>query len=312
MTRDAKLTLLAGLVFIVLVGYLLSNMGESRPSSTPEYFMAGAPAGQSESGGLDAGVRDVARFDQASTLQRELERSSSDDATPAGTWTASPSDSPRHQAMASVVRPVDDAAEQRSTLPRVELPGAQGASDESVEWLDATVAWSALKSFVGSAGEKANEAPVVEDVEEPALPETVVVAGRSGEHVVAKGDTLSTIAQEQLGSGSRAAVRRLMEANPEIKNPNVVPLGFVLKIPPAESGAIAAATAAEPASPKVVMHKVKPNDSLTRLARRFLGDEKAWREIYELNKASIKNPNVLLVGQTLKIPVRQSSVNNQS
>jgi nucleoid-associated protein YgaU len=47
---------------------------------------------------------------------------------------------------------------------------------------------------------------------------------------------------------------------------------------------------------------VAAGDSLATIARNVLGDGSRWREIYELNKDKIKNPDVLLEGTELKLP----------
>lgn len=47
---------------------------------------------------------------------------------------------------------------------------------------------------------------------------------------------------------------------------------------------------------------VKAGDSLSKIAKALLGDANRWQEIYEANKATIKDPNVLSVGQELVIP----------
>lgn len=56
--------------------------------------------------------------------------------------------------------------------------------------------------------------------------------------------------------------------------------------------------------PKV---RVKPGDTLASLAGRYLGDAQAWVAIYEANRATIKNPDVLTPGQILIIPGAQIS-----
>ncbi len=47
---------------------------------------------------------------------------------------------------------------------------------------------------------------------------------------------------------------------------------------------------------------VKAGDSLSKIAKEVYGDAARWPEIYEANKATIKDPNVIVVGQELKIP----------
>lgn len=50
-------------------------------------------------------------------------------------------------------------------------------------------------------------------------------------------------------------------------------------------------------------YTVKPGDTLSRIAASTLGDAQRWREIYELNKATIgPNPNLIRAGMTLQLP----------
>ena len=49
-------------------------------------------------------------------------------------------------------------------------------------------------------------------------------------------------------------------------------------------------------------YTVKPGDSLWKIAQRQLGSGTRWGEIYETNRNTIKDPNMIYVGQTLAIP----------
>jgi nucleoid-associated protein YgaU len=53
---------------------------------------------------------------------------------------------------------------------------------------------------------------------------------------------------------------------------------------------------------KVRTYVVKSGDSLSKIAQQFYGDAKRWPEIFEANKDKIKDPNVINVGQELRIP----------
>ncbi|MEB3236103.1 MAG: peptidoglycan-binding protein [Candidatus Sericytochromatia bacterium] len=63
---------------------------------------------------------------------------------------------------------------------------------------------------------------------------------------------------------------------------------------------------AEPEAPKELSYAVTKEDrqaGLSGIARRYLGSEARWREIYELNKELIgANANMIHIGQTLKMP----------
>lgn len=49
-------------------------------------------------------------------------------------------------------------------------------------------------------------------------------------------------------------------------------------------------------------YTVRQGDSLSKIAQRLLGDASRWREIYELNRQSIQNPNLIYPGQVFVLP----------
>ncbi len=49
-------------------------------------------------------------------------------------------------------------------------------------------------------------------------------------------------------------------------------------------------------------YTVQPGDTLSGIARKTLGDGNRWREIYELNRDQISNPNLIHPGMVLKLP----------
>ena len=51
-------------------------------------------------------------------------------------------------------------------------------------------------------------------------------------------------------------------------------------------------------------YTVTKKDTLRSIARKELGSDKRWREIYELNKDKIKNPDILLEGMKLTLPAK--------
>ncbi|MGR3302041.1 MAG: LysM peptidoglycan-binding domain-containing protein [Candidatus Scalindua sp.] len=50
------------------------------------------------------------------------------------------------------------------------------------------------------------------------------------------------------------------------------------------------------------IHKVKPNDSLFKISRKYYGDATEWHKIYEANKDEMSGPNAIYIGQELLIP----------
>jgi nucleoid-associated protein YgaU len=64
----------------------------------------------------------------------------------------------------------------------------------------------------------------------------------------------------------------------------------------------AAAPAAAPASGGGRSYTVKAGDSLSKIALALTGDLNNWKAIYEANKDTIKDPNVVRPGQVIRIP----------
>lgn len=61
-------------------------------------------------------------------------------------------------------------------------------------------------------------------------------------------------------------------------------------------------TEEEPA-PDAITYTIVKGDSLWKLAVKFYGNGFKWSKIYQANKDTVKNPNVIYVGSTLVIPV---------
>lgn len=49
-------------------------------------------------------------------------------------------------------------------------------------------------------------------------------------------------------------------------------------------------------------YRVKPGDSLSKLAHRYLGNANRWPELYAMNRGSVANPRMIRVGQVLNLP----------
>ena len=58
-------------------------------------------------------------------------------------------------------------------------------------------------------------------------------------------------------------------------------------------------------SPKLGFgYEVQAGDSLSKIAKHVYGDASRWKEIWEANKASIPNPDLIHPGQQLSMPPR--------
>ena len=49
-------------------------------------------------------------------------------------------------------------------------------------------------------------------------------------------------------------------------------------------------------------YTVVAGDTLSKIAKREYGDASKWHQIYEANRDTIKNPDLIYPGQTFKIP----------
>ncbi len=121
-------------------------------------------------------------------------------------------------------------------------------------------------------------------------------------YTVQSGDSLSRIAQRALGDGNRW--RELFDLNrDQISNPDVIHPGQVLKLPGGSSAPAPAAPPPPPPKPAPgPTYTVGSGDTLSGIASRTLGDGNRWREIFDLNRDQLSNPNVIQAGQVLKLP----------
>ncbi|MCK4343469.1 MAG: LysM peptidoglycan-binding domain-containing protein, partial [Phycisphaerae bacterium] len=174
---------------------------------------------------------------------------------------------------------VDDV---RHDLPPVTLPPLVSERDEAP---------------VATVAELADDSLAVE--ERPSPGEAVVLAdARSGaeagpvsrpvlkKYRVVKGDNLTRIAGRECGSRDPRLVKLLMDTNPRVRKRNGHVLAGEALLIPDEATArqmLAAWAEKEKSETKNVRwYTIKPNDSLTGIARRYLADGRRWREILQL------------------------------
>lgn len=55
-------------------------------------------------------------------------------------------------------------------------------------------------------------------------------------------------------------------------------------------------------APRVTEYTVKRGDCLWNIAKKYLGDGARYKEIYELNRGKIRNPNLIYAGEVLRLP----------
>jgi nucleoid-associated protein YgaU len=62
-------------------------------------------------------------------------------------------------------------------------------------------------------------------------------------------------------------------------------------------------TAADPPPSRTVIHKIRDGDTLTSLARRYLGDGGRFQEIFAANRQRLPNADVLPIGVEIEVPI---------
>ncbi len=49
-------------------------------------------------------------------------------------------------------------------------------------------------------------------------------------------------------------------------------------------------------------HEVQPGDTLSKIAQKYYGDSSLYQQIFEANRDTLQDPNLIKVGQKLRIP----------
>lgn len=132
-------------------------------------------------------------------------------------------------------------------------------------------------------------------------------------HTVKRGETLWSIAEHHLGSGSRypeivTLNRKLLNGKPGFLLP-----GWVLTLP-AGSQAVASQTSVATNDNGNSRYTVLKGDTLSEIAARRLGDARAWPRIFEASRdltqpdgRRLRDPNLIIPGWTLLIPMSAES-----
>ena len=121
-------------------------------------------------------------------------------------------------------------------------------------------------------------------------------------HFVRSGETLSAISKKYYGTPDHAG--QIARDN-NIGNPQRIRVGtrLVLADEPGASIRSPRTTASTPTRPvgrRVIT--VREGETLSEIAKRELGSEGKWHELWEMNKKAVPNPNRLQPGTTLNLP----------
>lgn len=137
-------------------------------------------------------------------------------------------------------------------------------------------------------------------------------------HTIKPKETLAAIARREYGD--EKLWRQLAQFNRDrVPNPDVVPTGVTIRLPskeellgitsasstpPRQGGESSGATQGDQPSSSSGhrTYTVQPGETLSRIAKRLLGSENRWREIVDLNKDVIKNPDNVTAGTVIRVP----------
>lgn len=130
-------------------------------------------------------------------------------------------------------------------------------------------------------------------------------------YVVRPGDTLSSIASNELGSVSLADNIFLLNRD-VIADPDHLLVGIKIRLPirddhfgqgdGSHNNSPAAGIGRRPTYGIGRTHTVVRGETLSSIAQRYYGSSSAWRFLFEANKTIVPNPNTLSVGTELSIP----------
>jgi nucleoid-associated protein YgaU len=190
-------------------------------------------------------------------------------------------------------------------------PGQPGAARTTAK------SAKSARSAVASLPQMEAAAPVSTDdsapTTRPVTNDTTPTANGVRTHTIAKGETISSIAQAVYGSPNYWPY--IVRANPGMVAEKIRP-GMTINLPP-ESEVKGAATnnttvadtsgpKPDTTSPKLDTDKeyeVQSGDSLAKISMKLYGNSSKWQAIYDLNKDAIgDNPAKLKVRSVLKLP----------
>lgn len=126
-------------------------------------------------------------------------------------------------------------------------------------------------------------------------------------HFVVQGDNLTKLAERYYGD--RDYARAIFEANRDkMRSPDHIRIGVRLIIPN-RAGMVAqvtppssAAPAPAPAPTGRETYTVESGDTLSEIAEDLLGSTARWRELYQINRDRIDDPDNVAVGTVLRLP----------
>ena len=342
MTRETKIGLLVGLAFIIVIGILLSDqlMRSTEPPAAPlatvgDTLRKGTttPASHNRPAPVAVTSQDVSPENEVPTKDEITRRpppvtfvqiggrggataNGANVAVGPGQTGATPSNTlpldgtgqaTGHPAPVNVGGPVEPAV-------RGQAPGSQ--QGRTIEEVAARMG----EALVGPDGQPLRARnPLSQPQQKSGQRGAALASGGMKQYTVEPGDSLSRIALRQMGANTKANRDAIVKANPSLQaDPDRVIIGQTYNIPLTAGGAAQAQTPPAAVNPPAVertpapikaavaeyWYQVQPGDNLWKIAKEQLGDATTVSAIKELNKATVKNWDVLPAGTKLKLPAR--------
>ncbi len=204
-----------------------------------------------------------------------------------------------------------NAAQNDQTL--IDLQVSEPASEDQVRAGRPALVPTQYLATHGAANEqpKPNEVQTIRlpDLQAPPLASPKRNAAEIADHhvrfvEVRAGESLSSICAREYGDQSLASA--LANYN-GIADPDLVQQGRRLRVPdPIVLGARPAKPRPTASDPRYASYTVKPGESLSEIASRLLKSARRWRELYDLNRDVIRDPDSVEAGTTIKVPVTGS------
>lgn len=176
---------------------------------------------------------------------------------------------------------------------------------------------------VQSRGNEAESQPAENGAarQTPTSPPTAILVPRFRNYTVQAGDTLSAIAEKELGNAKLGSV--IAQAN-QLMSPAHLKAGRVIRIPvdPSNVQGVAVQVSDDGSSQRVATktptlpvaeYVVRKGDSLAGISRRVYGSEKYADFLFEANKSTLTDASSIKPGQTLRVPqLSQQAKTNQA
>ncbi len=201
----------------------------------------------------------------------------------------------------------------------VRLASADGGGDERFDGSEADRSSGPLPYGRGSAGAHTGASEPEAQAEagsrgEPAVvdaPPTLEPGRAYKVYIVQKGDSLWKIVRSEWKRADAELIRLIVQANPQLDKTNKIFEGQKLFVPlDKEGGGLPEIRLAshvpdeseERMAQALRWYTIRKNDSLARIARRELKDERRWREIADLNDSINARKPVIHPGTKIKLP----------